>query len=214
MGLCASYSLTKNQATHYYFAAAPFLVVFAVSAALSFAAEHFRSSSLSRSFFLGTSAALAIAVIGIGTVLLVRPTAALRFAQIRDFSDEAAVAETVHQYVPEGKRLLVFGPGDTLWYWLSGRYPPPPFISNDEKTMVIFRNTPDVVLGVLNDPDLRMVKFDPATPYMIDISQTWGTTEYDRSLWSRYAMSVRERFNSLDSAPPDFPDLWVLPKEH
>jgi hypothetical protein len=202
-GVCAYLALMKTQASHYFFPGAPFLFLFA-SSVYVVALKQSRTTR-SRALQVGSGVA-ALAVAAVASVLIYRPAAAARLWSIRDFTaEEAPLREYVQARVPADRYVLFAGGGTvacTMGYWITHRYPPPPFINADVKTIYTLRTAPDEVFRVIEDPKLVLVQFEPDQLVRPRMEDVFGERAGDVSLMREYLARVGARFIETREAYP------------
>jgi len=197
-GLFSYLVLFKGQASHYCFPGAPFFFIFSAAVFLISASRFLKAASPRRIAAALFAMAAVLFLMALTSVLLYRPAALKRFAMLRDYSDEQTYARFIQSYVPPGKHFLMFVPYDeTYSYWVSHRYPPKPFVSIDEKCIWFFRNHPETVLAVLDDPGLMLVGFRPDKVELVDQTQSFGTRAEDIALWRRFEEKLRHAFEPI-----------------
>jgi hypothetical protein len=197
-GVCSYLALLKTQASHYFFPGAPFLMLFALHVYDRGIGAEFVSS---RSMRLGlTTAAAGVLALLLVSVVLYRPDALRRLAQVRDFeAEERPIREFIQANVDPAHYVL-FGGGayaSTWGYWVSHRYPPPPFISDDVKTIWMLRNQPERVFAVLADPRLALVQFEPDEPVNPRLEDVFGDRPGDYERMAEYLLRVRHSFTRV-----------------
>lgn len=200
-GACAYLALMKTQASHYFFPGVPFLFMFAVSVygrklqEIQFSRRSLTLSALATALLMGTLAA---------SVAFYRPDAAKRLISIKNFElEERPMREFVQSRVNPGDHVLITGGaiGSTWTYWISHRYPPPPFVTNCVKTIWALRHRPHEVFGVLDDPKLALVQFEMKQLEQPVMEDVFGDLPEDRAIMRDYLSHVRARFEPVLGAP-------------
>jgi hypothetical protein len=197
-GACSYLALLKIQSSHYFFAGAPFLMLFA----LSVYDRALGPGPVQRKMLVRISVAgVALLVVVSVSILTYRPDALQRLTQLRAFdAEERPVREFVQRRVRPDQYVLFAGGGvpPTWAYWVSHRYPPPPFINADVRTIWALRNRPESVFNLLDNPRLALVQFDPdqvAEPRMDD---PFGDSPVDALRMQEYLSRLQVAFVSFD----------------
>lgn len=208
MGSFSYLVLFKTQASHYYFAGAPFLCFFAVTA-LARSAELARGAARATMrvgllavalCLLGTSAVLYAARLRPGTFGVFAPARVVRPA-------DSELVTFVHRRVPPDRQLLAMHDPMRV-YWLTHRYPPGRLIHTAEQSTWLFRRAPRTLLDVLDEPRLVLVEFDPEQvhdPWLDD--PTFGARPGDREILAAFHERLRRDFLSVDGAPAGY-QFW------
>jgi hypothetical protein len=207
-GACSYLAVLKTQASHYFFPGAPFLMLFAVLVY----DEALASSTLTPQLIRrGGVAACGLFGVLVLSAALYRPDAVGRLGALRDFdSTERPVREFVQaQVAPDRYVLFTGGTVASTWaYWISHRFPPPPFISADVKTIWMLRHRPEQVLAVVDDPRLVLVQFELDQIQHPRMEDTFGGEPGDAVRMGEYRDRIQQRFTPVSSPLAD-ETFWV-----
>jgi hypothetical protein len=226
-GLCAYLALFKTQSSHYFFPGAPFLLLFALAVygtLLQSEPARSRDEAAAASGARQSPEAM-LRLVGAGAVVLVllvvsgvlyRPDAVKRFVQVRQFdADEQPFREFVQGRV-DANHYVLFSGGAliSMWgYWVSHRYPPPPFIASDVKTIWMLRHQPESVYAVLNNPKLVLVQFEPDEVSQPRLEDVFGDQPSDSARMAEFLRRVRLAFLPLQgtdaAGSPTNMTFWI-----
>ncbi len=192
MGLAASLALLKTQASHYWFPAAGLLCIPMSRVLLEGLGAMDPGRIPSRSLLGASAAILSLACL---SVWAYQPTAMARLFRVRAFPEDLRFQSFFGSQGRPGDRAL-FIRNSTYLYWISGRYPPTPFINTDVQTTYFLKASPGTLDASLQDPRLTLVEFNPSEPGFED-----GTLP--RTPQGRDALGLLERRLSEDFRPAD-----------
>ena len=202
-GLSAAIALLKNQASHYEFPALPFFLFFAAS----LATQLFSVKQASRHAIFVSVAVVGALALSLG---IYRPTAIARLFSLRNFEPvERRQEDIVARLSPPGSYILMTTPTRTIWtYWITGRYPPPPFMAMDVKTIWTMRHQPDDFFHVLENGKLALVEFRLSQLDRPKLEDPFGEAPGDKELMVRFHDILVRDFN-LALELPNRQTYWV-----
>jgi hypothetical protein len=206
LGVFAYGAILKTQAAHYCFPGAAFLSIFS---AVVLTAQARLSARVRANGLLWTALGAAVlALVAVLSAYLYLPHSLKRLAQLRDFATEDdALRRLVWDRVPPGNQMLILTRWQsTRWYWLSHRYPPPPFLNTAEQTVRYIRHHPSSLLGLLDVPGLALVGFNPGEPEMDDLG--FGSRPGDDELFELLRRRVERRFVRINVSIDEV-ILWI-----
>lgn len=192
-GGCSYIALFKTQASHYAFPGIPFLLFFATRMIST------QSSLMPKLKGSAYAAAAALAGLVIISGLLYRPDVLQRFFQMRDFqSEEREQRKLIEGIVPLGKYILMTSAWITMkTYWTAHRYPPPPYINMDVKTIWMLRNHPDAFLRVIDNKNLYVVEFNDSQLTNPELEDVFGERPEDAHLVAIVYDKIKSGFTPL-----------------
>ena len=156
-GSCAVVPLLKTQSSHYAFPGTAFLLIYA-------AVVFERWIDARRAWRLRSSVAV-VAIVAAAIVIsgvLYRPSALRRFFDVRSYSEEQALCDSLQALVKPDEHFISFSQGTRL-YWLSRRYPNWPLLNTDVQSSYYIERHSDELWRALDDSRLTLIEFDPAS---------------------------------------------------
>jgi hypothetical protein len=195
--LSAYIALLKTQASHYAFAGIPFLLMFAVAALEPYLLGTTRRGAGRQGRKLVLVAA-GLAATMLASILWYRPSTLQRLTTVRDYAaGEKPIRDFLQRHVAPSEFVLLTT-DTTHDYWVSDRFPPPPFINMDVKSIWYLRNEPERIYSLLDNPRLTVVQFDDYQVTAPRLEDDYPIVAGDAARMRDFRSQIESRFDRLD----------------